>query len=241
MDRESTNGKQDQLVEEVKEADLDDKLKIFQEALQIAHENGNAEELLGALVRNAAPGAKQAAATEAITSDKEVAKQTLSETMDQVPLEVKKAAVKEAVDNTDSQRAARELIVAAMNPAPEATKDAVAKAVKGADTDEEAQEILAQAIHAAPAGTAEAAIRDARLTPETLDVIWRTIVKTFSWVLGGATFGLVVIIILNIPFTVELAHVQIMLTMFTTVAGILAGFITGQAVGTAQERGRGAG
>lgn len=30
-------------------------------------------------------------------------------------------------------------------------------------------------------------------------------------------------------------HVQIMLTAFTTVAGILAGFITGQALGRAQK------
>jgi hypothetical protein len=66
------------------------------------------------------------------------------------------------------------------------------KAVKNADTDRKAQEILTQAIHAAPAGTAEAAIKDARLTPETLDTIWLTIVKTFAWVLGGATVGLVV-------------------------------------------------
>jgi len=113
------------------------------------------------------------------------------------------------------------------------------KAVKNADTDRKAQEILTQAIHAAPAGTAETAIKDARLTPETLDTIWLTIVKTFAWVLGGATVGLVVIIVLEIFYDVELAHVQIMLTMFTTVAGILAGFITGQAVGTAQERGKG--
>ena len=90
------------------------------------------------------------------------------------------------------------------------------------------------------AGTAEAALKDARISlhPETLDVIWRRIVTTFSWVLGGATAGLVMIVILDIFYPVELAHVQIMLTMFTTVAGILAGFITGQAVGTAQERGR---
>lgn len=66
------------------------------------------------------------------------------------------------------------------------------KAVKNADTDRKAQEILTQAIHAAPAGTAETAIKDARLTPETLDTIWLTIVKTFAWVLGGATVGLVV-------------------------------------------------
>ena len=43
---------------------------------------------------------------------------------------------------------------------------------------------------------------------------------------------------LTLTFTKQALSVQIMLTMFTTVAGIFAGFITGQAVGTAQERGK---
>ena len=157
----------------------------------------------------------------------------------QASLEDKKAAVKETVGNTDNQRAARELIVAAMSAAPEASKDAFAKAVKTADSEDQ-QDLLTQALDSVPAGTAEAALRDAKISiaPGTLDVIWRRIVTTFSLVLGGATAGLVLIVILDIFYPVELAHVQIMLTMFTTVAGILAGFITGQAVGTAQERGR---
>ncbi|HEV2092689.1 MAG TPA: hypothetical protein VGR18_05940 [Rubrobacter sp.] len=44
--------------------------------------------------------------------------------------------------------------------------------------------------------------------------------------------------LLDVFYDVERAHFQIMPAMFTTVAGILARFITGQAVGTAQERGR---
>ncbi len=182
---------------------------------------------------------KQAAAAEAVRTDKGAASYILSQAAKQAPLEDKKATVKEAVDNTESQGAARELIVAAMSAAPEASKDALAKAVKTADSGDQ-QELLTQAIDSVPARTAEAALKDARisLAPETLDVIWRRIVTTFSWVLGGATAGLVMIVVLDIFYPVELAHVQIMLTMFTTVAGILAGFITGQAVGTAQERGR---
>ena len=222
---ESKNKSQDKVVEEVRSADIDDKVEIVQEALKVAYEHGNAEKLLRDVVRNVAPNVKQAAATEAVSSE--------------APLEDKKATVKEAVDNTESPRAARELIVAAMSAAPEASKDALAKAVKTAESGDQ-QELLTQAIDSVPAGTAEAALKDARISlhPETLDVIWRRIVTTFSWVLGGATAGLVMIVILDIFYPVELAHVQIMLTMFTTVAGILAGFITGQAVGTAQERGR---
>jgi hypothetical protein len=233
------NKAQDKIVEEVKSADIDDKVEIVQEALNAAYEHGNAEQLLRDVVRNAAPNVKQAAATEAVNSDKEAASYILSLAAKEAPLEDKKATVKEAVDNTESERAARELIVTALNAAPEASKGAVAKAVKTADSEDQ-QELLTQAIDSVPAHTAEAALKDARfsIAPETLDVIWRRIVTTFSWVLGGATAGLVTIVILDIFYPVELAHVQIMLTMFTTVAGILAGFITGQAVGTAQERGR---
>ena len=126
-----------------------------------------------------------------------------------------------------------------MNAAPEASKDAVARVVMTAESEDQ-RDLLTQAIDAAPAGTAEAAVRDAGLSPTTptVDRIWVTIVRTFSWVFGGATAGLVAIVILAVFYPVELAHVQIMLTMFTTVAGTLAGFITGQAVGTAQERDR---
>ena len=233
----SKNKAQDKIVEGVKSADIDNKVEIFQEAVKVAYEHGNAEKLLRDVVRNVAPNVKQAAATEAVSSDKEAASYILSQVAKQAPLEDKKETVKEAVDNTDNQRAAREVIFAAMSAAPEASKDAVAKVVKTAESEDQ-QELLTQAIDAAPASTAEAAVRDAGLspTPTTIDRIWVTIVTTFSWVLGGATAGVLAIVVLDIFYPVELAHVQIMLTMFTTVAGILAGFITGQAVGTAQER-----
>jgi hypothetical protein len=101
------------------------------------------------------------------------------------------------------------------------------------------QELLTQAIDSVPAGTAEAAVKDARvpLTPQTLDRIWITIVRTFSWVLGGATVGLVAIVLLDIFYPVELAHVQIMLTMFTTVAGAKVSEDSGRRkIGDQQER-----
>ncbi len=106
------------------------------------------------------------------------------------------------------------------------------------DDDREAQELVAQAINAAPARTAQAAVDKAGISSQTLDRIWILIVKTFAYVLGGATLALVAIVILDIFYDVELAHVKIMLTIFTTVPGILAGVRTGQAIGTAQERNR---
>jgi hypothetical protein len=231
MEREET-------LEDVKQADLGEKKEILQEAVRVASAHGNAEELLRDLVRNVSLDAKQAVVAGAVASDNN-AGAILSEALKQAPPLSMKTVVREAVENSDNQRAARDLITEAINAAPpDATKDAVAKAVKNADDSQEAQEILTQAINAAPAGTAEAAIKDARVlpTPGTLDKIWMIVVRTFAAVLVGAMVALVVIVILDVAYEVELAHVQIMLTMFTTVAGILAGFITGQAVGTAQER-----
>jgi hypothetical protein len=137
----SKNKAQDKIVEGVKSADIDNKVEIFQEAVKVAYEHGNAERLLRDVVRNVAPNVKQAAAPEAVSSDKEAASYILSQAAKQAPLEDKKETVKEAVDNTDNQRAAREVIFAAMSAAPEASKDAVAKVVKTAESEDQ-QELL---------------------------------------------------------------------------------------------------
>lgn len=60
------------------------------------------------------------------------------------------------------------------------------------------------------------------------------IVKTFVLIIGMA--ALVGVVILAIFREVDKDLVQIMLTVFSTVAGILAGFITGQAVGSSSNR-----
>ena len=198
---------QNQIVEEVKEAPLDKKKEIVEEALKEAAAHGNANELLRHIVHAASSNGKRAIATEAVAADEEAAGSILSEA-------VKHASV-------------------------DATKTAVAKAVRNADG-EDAQELVTEALNAASSDTARAAVEDAKfsLSPGTLDQIWLLIVKTFAYVLVGATVALVSVVVLDIFYDVELAHVQIILTMFTTVAGILAGFITGQAVGTAKERGK---
>jgi hypothetical protein len=122
---------------------------------------------------------------------------------------------------------AKELVREAVRATPvDATKAAIATAVRTADSGE-AQEFVTEVIDAAPT-----------VSQETLDRIWLLIVNAFTYVLYGATVGLFLVVILDIFFDVELAHVQMMLTVFTTVAGILAGFITALAVGTAKERSR---
>jgi hypothetical protein len=110
------------------------------------------------------------------------------------------------------------------------TRDVVEKAVKSTEGGA-TKEVVARVLETAPHGIAKAAASEAGLTQETLDKIFVMIVATFRWVLQVATIGLIVVIGLA-AFVKDFdpAHVQIMLTVFTTVAGILAGFITGQAL-----------
>ena len=66
------------------------------------------------------------------------------------------------------------------------------------------------------------------LIPKTsvrINDIWRVIVKTFAFVLCAATAALVGAVFVS----VDAAAVQMLLTVFTTTAGILAGFVSGRA------------
>ena len=62
------------------------------------------------------------------------------------------------------------------------------------------------------------------------------IVKTFATVLVVGMIALVGVVILAAFREVDKDLVQIMLTVYSTVAGILAGFITGQAVSSSSNR-----
>jgi hypothetical protein len=62
--------------------------------------------------------------------------------------------------------------------------------------------------------------------------IWRWIVATFAVVLIGATAALVASVVVSFWHAVDTAMVQIILTIFTTTAGILAGFVSGRASST---------
>jgi G:T/U-mismatch repair DNA glycosylase len=52
MGWKSKNKSQDKVVEQVRSADIDDKVEIVQEALKVAYENGTAEKLLRDVVHN---------------------------------------------------------------------------------------------------------------------------------------------------------------------------------------------
>jgi hypothetical protein len=61
------------------------------------------------------------------------------------------------------------------------------------------------------------------------DLIWKVIVGAFAISLVASILGLIVIVFFSAFYTVEPANVQILLTIVTTVGGILAGFISGRA------------
>src|SRR5829696_9027500 len=71
-------------------------------------------------------------------------------------------------------------------------------------------------------------------TQKVSDRIWQWIVGAFAIVFVGGSGTLVASV-----FFLEVAQIQVLLTVFTTVAGILAGFISGRA--SASERTRSSG
>ena len=58
--------------------------------------------------------------------------------------------------------------------------------------------------------------------------IWRWIVRTFAIVLVGAMVALMAAVLVSFWRKVDTAMIQIVLTVFTTTAGILAGFVSGR-------------
>jgi hypothetical protein len=61
------------------------------------------------------------------------------------------------------------------------------------------------------------------------DLIWKVIVFAFAISFGVSILGLIGVVLLSIFHNVEQANVQVLLTIVTTVGGILAGFISGRA------------
>ncbi len=72
---------------------------------------------------------------------------------------------------------------------------------------------------------------------ETTDTVWLMVVGAFRWVLWGSTLALVGAIGVALFRDVDQAFIQILLTVFTTVAGIFAGFIGGRALGSSSSGG----
>jgi hypothetical protein len=156
------------------------------------------------------------------------------------PHDLAAAAVNAAAEAEDV-----DIATAAVHVVPEAKKAAIAAAAVNAAPDENKADVATAAVDAVPdakkADTLTTAIRNAphrvhqqvadQLLPDQVmtNKIWFGIVVTFALVLGGTTLALVGAIFVGFWRKVDTANVQILLTVFSTSAGILAGFISGRA------------
>ena len=125
--------------------------------------------------------------------------------------------IEEAVPGMAQSQAA-----AAVRNAPVAAKVEVARAAMQEVPDEGKADVARVAV-----GALDPKARDELLEPDqkVTNYVWKTIVVTFAFVVCGATAALVAAVFL----TVEAENMQILLTIFTTAAGILAGFVSGRA------------
>jgi hypothetical protein len=137
-----------------------------------------------------------------------------------------------------------QVALSAVNGAPNSAQPVIAAQAVNAAPDELKADVAAAALRAVPAegkaGVVNAAARAlpvgdqealaAELMPDQLvtNQIWLMIVKTFAIVLGASTVALMAALVASFWRTVDPALVQIVLTVFTTVAGILAGFVSGR-------------
>jgi len=152
-------------------------------------------------------------------------------------LAARKTAVATAVETARDDQAEQEIVAAAVNNASnvEVRKTAVAQAVNSA-LSKNRKEIAGEAMEQLSSKEQKEIAHRFLPSSEAADKIWVMIVRTFAVVLILGMVALVGVVTLAIFRPVDKDLVQIMLTVFSTVAGILAGFITGQAVGSSSNR-----
>ena len=114
---------------------------------------------------------------------------------------------------------------AALQSLPDTAKAGIATAAVRSLPDAAKADLATAA--AGDLGDRDHAVLMERLAPDqhVTNDIWRVIVKTFAFVLCAATAALVGAVFVS----VDAAAVQMLLTVFTTTAGILAGFVSGRA------------
>jgi hypothetical protein len=122
------------------------------------------------------------------------------------------------------------LAAAAVHAAPDAAKADVAKAAVRALPDTDKAHVTNAAVDALSVGDQEALIERLGGPDQAVtNAIWRWIVGTFAVVLILATVALVGAVFISFWRKVDTTMVQMLLTILTTVAGILAGFVSGRA------------
>ncbi len=142
-------------------------------------------------------------------------------------------------------RSRQEMASAAVNGLPEAEKAAVTAAALQGLPDVAKVNIATSAVAAMPdAASAEAARRMLEDLPaehkrhvltslfpdqSATNDIWRWSVLAFVFVLAVVTLGVIAAVIVSFWQDVDEMLVQVLLTLFTTTAGTLAGFVSGRA------------
>jgi hypothetical protein len=146
------------------------------------------------------------------------------------PLDAEKADVAEAAESAPNGEM-REGIAQAIKAAPlDTRKAAVAEAVNSASPANK-KDVAREAIESLPSTERQQLAVQFFPSPGTVDQVWLMVVTAFRWVLWGSALALVAAIGVALFREVDAAYVQILLTVFTTVAGIFAGFISGKALG----------
>ncbi len=147
---------------------------------------------------------------------------------DVLPDEVKMVVAAEAVKTAHGE-AQQVLVTQAVKSADsfEARKAATAAAVNSAAPENKVK-VAAVGVEQLTAAQQKELVDRLPITPVTADEIWRMVVGAFRWVLWGSTLALVAAVGVALFREVDQALVQILLTVFTTVAGIFAGFIGGK-------------
>lgn len=142
------------------------------------------------------------------------------------------------------QATQRSAAAGAVQAVPDEAKGAVAAAAVHAVPDALKKDVVAAAVRDAT-GAAKREVADAavntlspkdreelaeRFLPDqpVTNEIWLLIVKTFAIVLVGSSIALAAAVVVSLFRKVDAAMVQVLLTVITTVAGILAGFISGR-------------
>ena len=159
-----------------------------------------------------------------------------------------KEVVAEAVKNAETLDAKLAAATEAVRSAGKAAeKEVVSEVVRGAETldaklavasevvrsganNREQQKILKEAVDQASPEAREALRQMLLPGQKALDRIWQMVVGSFAFVLCASALALIGAVFVQ----TDQGLAQILLTVFTTVAGILAGFISGKAIGSAK-------
>jgi hypothetical protein len=198
----------------------------------------DAAQIRAAAAVNSAPDAAKAdVAAAAVQALPDVARAQVATTAVRNLPDAAKAGVANAAMDALPDPAKAGVVTTAMKTLPDITKTSVATAMMQTLPDAVQADATAAAVRALPEDAQGELIQ--RFAPDQAmtNDIWRWIVRTFAFVLGGATVALVSAVFVSFWREVDTALAQMLLTIFTTTAGILAGFVSGRASTARTQRG----